>query len=114
MLADVDRDAAPDLVKLLNRCVQVLCCCCPASLTHGIAESRCHGNMTGNILIRLIRGRYKLRAKVDVADVSSANSVWVHIGSQKDEHGAAIPVCEREPEPHIPVAILMSRCICPA
>ena len=79
LLADVDKHSAADLLKLLNRSVIFLC---PALYLHAFNwQPRSWTQAT--VLAALLHQwlcRYKLRAKVDIADVSSEYTTWARFG----------------------------------
>ena len=84
LLADVWRDGLEDLLRLLRRCA-------PYSV-HCI-QHFAHYCLTAPGLRRSQAGRYKLRAKVDLADVSSEFAVWVQYPQAEPglEAGRAAP-----------------------
>ncbi len=76
LLADVDKQGLSDLVKLLNR---------QASLQHVCSITTSHPLVIAALehpcpCDKASVCRYKLRAKVDIADVSSEYTTWARFG----------------------------------
>ena len=92
LLADVDASSISELVKLLRRWVTVVGHASPTSNEPDLGG--CGGcKASCPILIYLVLSfvnahRYKLRAAVDIDDVSGEQQVWVRFGAQPQRQAA--------------------------
>lgn len=88
VLADVDREAAPDLLKLLRRSG----CLCHCQI---VLEDTLHAVKVCTRRVAIIHGtnRYKLRANVDVADASQEAAVWVNFGPRAAKQRGHVRQC---------------------
>ena len=102
LLADVDKHSATDLLKLLNRYAAFLYIL--RTSVHSVCRQgleQCHEQPVLAAPVDQWLCRYKLRAKVDIADVSSEYTTWARFGPGLMPQGKLLHCLQAMSRPHL-------------